>query len=331
MRPSCLVTGGSGFIGRQLVRSLEEQGHEATVLGRSPVPGRRTIHGDLGRPEIDLRAERFDHVYHAAGLAHVEPRTSKGRELFSTVNLEGTRTLLAGLGQCREQPESFLYVSTVAVYGVDRGELLDETTERRATDPYGLSKRRAEDLVLQWGARQGVRTAIVRLPLVAGPRAPGNLREMLAAMAAGRYLGVGSGAARRSMVRVTDVARILPKMAETGGIFHLTDGSHPSFAELESAVAKALGRRPPPHLPVPLARTAALAGDLLEFLTRNRMPFNRRTLVKMTSTLTFSDEKARRVLGWEPSSVLDGVRELLDGVELAPEPAALPPRGGSET
>jgi nucleoside-diphosphate-sugar epimerase len=328
MATPCLVTGGSGFVGREIVRYLKERGQEIVILGRSSVPGYPTIAADLGRGDIDLRARHFAHVYHAAGLAHAEPHTQEEAERFTVVNLEGTRALLVALEHCRERPESFLYVSTVAVYGVDRGELLDETTERRATDPYGLSKRRAEDLVLEWGARHGVRTAVVRLPLVAGPGAPGNLGRMLAALSTGRYLGVGDGAARRSMVRLTDVVRVLPRMADVGGVFHLTDGSHPSFAELESAVAEALGRRPPRHLPTPLARAAAQAGDVLEFLTRRRMPFNRRTLVKMTSTLTFSDERARRVLGWQPTRVLDFVEELLDGVESAAEPAAPPPRGG---
>lgn len=313
MTGSCLVTGGSGFIGRQVARFLERQGHQVAVLGRSPVQGYRTVLGDLARAEIDFRGEGFPHVYHVAGLAHVEPRTNEERERFTLVNVEGTRTLLTGLERCRELPRSFLLVSTVAVYGVEEGDLLDETTERRASDPYGLSKRQAEDLVQKWGERRGVRTAIVRLPLVAGPGAPGNLRRMVTAIAAGRYLGMGAGTARRSMVRVADVAEVLPTVAEAGGIFHLTDGFHPSFGELETTLAAALGRRPPWRLPTPLAHAAAGIGDVLEAVTRKQMPFNRRALGKMTSTLTFSDEKARQALGWRPTRVLDFVEELLEG------------------
>ncbi len=64
---------------------------------------------------------------------------------------------------------------------------------------------------------------------------------------------------------------------------------------------------------MPLAHTAAEVGDALEALTRKQMPFNRRALGKMTSTLTFSDEKARQALGWRPTRVLDFVEELLEG------------------
>jgi nucleoside-diphosphate-sugar epimerase len=270
--------------------------------------------GDLAQAAPDFRGEAFAHVYHAAGLAHLEPRTDEERERFTRVNVEGTRALLKGLERCRELPASFLMVSTVAVYGAEKGELLDERTERRALDPYGLSKRQAEDLVQEWGERRGVRTAVVRLPLVVGPGAPGNLRRMAAALAAGRYLGMGKGVARRSMVRVEDVAAILPKAAETGGVFHLTDRFHPSVGELETALASALGRRPPWRLPMPLAHAAAAIGDVLETVMRAKMPFNRRILSKMTSTLTFSDEKARQELGWRPARVLDSVDELLDGL-----------------
>lgn len=306
------MTGGAGFLGRFVVRSLEGRGQEVTVLSRSPVDGRRTLLADLTRGGIDLPPEGFRRVYHAAGLAHVEPRTHEERQRFAAVNVEGTRRLLTGLEQCRRLPEAFLLVSTVAVYGLAEGVLLDETAPRAANDAYGLSKRQAEDLVQDWGARQGVRTSVVRLPLVAGRGAPGNLGKMVAAIAAGRYLGVGEGAARRSMVRAVDVAAALPRVAEAGGVFHLTDGQHPSFAELEAALAAALGRRPPWHLPLPFARGAAAAGEALGTLTGRRMPFDGRALVKMTSTLTFSDEKARRALGWAPTSVLNSVRELLD-------------------
>jgi nucleoside-diphosphate-sugar epimerase len=312
MGPTCLVTGGSGFVGRRVARFLADLGREVTVLDRSPAEGHPTVLADLGRTPIDLRREGFEHVYHVAGLAHLVPRTEEERRRFTTVNVEGTRGLLDGLERCAERPRTFVLVSTVAVYGVEAGELLDEATPRRAEDPNGLTKRQAEDLVLEWGERHGVRTAVLRLPLVWGPGAPGNLRRMVRAIAAGRYLGVGGGEARRSLVRLVDVVEALPRAEEGGGVFHLTDGHHPSFAELEAALAAAVGRRRPWRLPLLLARAAAGVGDAIEALTRRRVPFDRRALSKMTSTLTFSDERARRVLSWRPTRVLDSIADMLD-------------------
>lgn len=315
---SCLVTGASGFLGRHIARRLEAGGGEVTTIGRSPVAGFRTVVADLTRGGVELGRGSFRHVYHVAGLAHLEAHGDEETRRFALVNVEGTRALLSALERCGGLPQRLLLVSTVAVYGVDEGTSLDEATERRATEPYGLSKRQAEDVVQEWGERHGVRTAIVRLPMVSGPGARGNVRRMVRAIAAGRYLGVGAGTARRSMVRAADVADVLPAAAEAGGTFHLTDGHHPSFAELEAALAAALGRRPPPRLPLSVARVVALAGEALETVAGRRAPFNRIALAKMTSTLTFSDERARRTLEWSPRRVLDCVQELVGD---PPEPA----------
>jgi nucleoside-diphosphate-sugar epimerase len=203
-----------------------------------------------------------------------------------------------------------VFVSTVAVYGLECGSGLDEGTPRRATDPYGESKKTAEDLILEWGEKNGVTVGIVRLPLAAGAGAPGNLGAMVAALRNGRYLGVGGGDARRSIVLARDVARILPCVAEVGGVYHLTDGHHPSFRELEDALCEALGRPSPKRLPLPVARAAALAGDVAGGIGL-KAPFSSRAMRKMTSTLTFSDEKARTALNWQPARVVDAAAELV--------------------
>jgi nucleoside-diphosphate-sugar epimerase len=307
-----LVTGGTGFIGRYLVDHLRERGDDVVVFVRRPATGAAQVVGDLTDPTLDLGAETFDVVYHVAGQAHVVPATPEEAERFYAVNARGTEHLLAALDRQDTLPEAVVLVSTVAVYGRDEGVLLDEDTPRAATDPYGDSKREAEDLVLDWGERRSVRIGIVRLPLVAGPEAPGNLGAMVRALARRRYLGIGDGTARRSMVWVEDVARILPVLAQRGGVYHLTDGTHPSFAELEAALADALGRRVPRHLPLAVARLGGRVGDVVQRVTGWRPPLTTRTVNKMTTTLTFSDTRARADLGWSPTPVLDLADRLVE-------------------
>ena len=306
----CLVTGASGFLGRRLVPILAGLGHEVAVVSRTPVEGVRTFLGDL-TGEFNLSGANCSQLYHLAGLAHLVPRSEREGRRFFEVNVEGTRNLLRRLDLAGEVPRSAVLVSTVSVYGLESGELLDEDTPRRATDPYGASKAAAEDLVREWGDRRGVRVGVVRLPLVVGRDAPGNFGAMVQALRGGRYFGIGSGTARRSMVLVDDAARALYEVAASGGVFHLTDGRHPSFAEIEKAIASGLGRRSPGHLPLWAGKLAARVGDLAEHVTRFRMPLNSRTLAKMTTTLTFSDQKARRALGWNPRSVVDCIPGIL--------------------
>jgi nucleoside-diphosphate-sugar epimerase len=309
---NCLVTGGTGFVGRHLVQNLEVRGEAVTLLCRANTNGHKAILGDLTAGNLDLSGQSFTTVYHVAGFAHVVPRTQAEREMFFHVNVEGTRNLLKHLEQGERLPESFVLVSSVSVYGREEGELLDETTARDAVDPYGVSKCQAEDTVLEWGMVHGVRIGIVRLPLVVGSGAPGNLKLMINALKGRRYCGVGSGAARRSMVLVADVSRILPAIAKLGGTFNLTDGYHPSFLELEEALCDALGRRPPFRLPLGAVKTAGRAGDALNSVLNLSLPITSAAARKMSSTLTFSDARARRTLGWRPESVLDNIADIVN-------------------
>jgi len=310
-----LVTGGSGFLGRHVVRALADAGQAVTVLARGsdPAPGAAVLAGDLAALDPELfRGSEFAAVYHVAGLAHTVPRTPAERDRFRQVNAAGTAALLAALERAKRLPESFVLVSTVAVYGAESGTLLDEDTPRRAADPYGASKREAEDLVAEWGSRRGVRVGMARLPLIAGGHAPGNLGAMVRGIRRGRYLGIGDGSARRSMVLARDVAAVLPVMARLGGVYNLTDGHHPSFAELERALAAALGKRAPRHLPMSAAAFAARLGDAAQSLLKRDLPLNTRRLSKMVSSLTFSDARARRDLGWSPARVVDHAAELVE-------------------
>jgi nucleoside-diphosphate-sugar epimerase len=248
-------------------------------------------------------------------LAHRVPRTGAEGALFFQVNVEGTKNLLRALERTDKLPEAVVLISTVAVYGREEGMQLDETTPRKAIEPYGASKREAEDFLMAWCSRHGVRAGVVRLPLVAGSNAPGNLGAMVGALRKGTYLGIGSGAARRSMVMASDVAQVLPEVARAGGVYNLTDGYHPSFMEFETALANAMGRRAPRRLPLRVARLGARLGDVVQKTIGINVPFTSRTLTKMSSTLTLSDERARKELGWSPSPVLDHARELTKGHE----------------
>jgi nucleoside-diphosphate-sugar epimerase len=308
---TCLVTGGAGFLGRYVVAALQAHGSSVMVMDRDVVPGPGALVVDLTAPPIELPASSFDTVYHLAGLAHFYPRSEQERRRFFEVNLGGLRNLLAALeGGPGGLPESFVLVSTVAVYGLESGDGITEDQPRTASDPYGASKRQAEDLLLDWAQRHGVRAGIVRLPLVAGHRPPGNLGAMITALRRRRYLGIGDGRARRSMVMAGDVARVLTRVAARGGIFHLTDGLHPSFRELEGVLCRALARKRPVRLPLPVARVIARAGDRLTARGMH-FPLTTSRLSKMTSNLTFSDQRAREQLAWCPASVVEHAAELV--------------------
>lgn len=286
-----LLTGASGFLGKVLQQRLSKH-HEVHTLGRS---AESTWQQDLTHelPELPL----YDMVIHAAGKAHVVPKTKEEERAFFQINHLGTKHLLKALE--RNPPRSFVFISSVAVYGREEGMHITEDIALDGTTPYALSKIKAEEEVQAWSQRFHVASIILRLPLIVGAEAPGNLGSMLKAIRKGYYVRIGRGETRRSMVLAQDVVEFIPSLLQKKGIYNLTDGIHPSFAQLEDKIAAHYHRKV--HaLPIALVRVFAKIGDWLPF-----SPINSYRLHKLTAHLTFSDEQARRELLWQPQSVLD--------------------------
>ncbi|MFN3589090.1 MAG: NAD-dependent epimerase/dehydratase family protein [Spirosomataceae bacterium] len=296
---SVLLTGTNGFLGKNIKKIIEK---EATVisLGRSACE----IICDLSVDTPNI--SRVDLIIHCAGKAHVVPKSRVEQELFYSINVQGTQNLLKSIKLGEVKPRAFIFISSVAVYGKTSAEFITEEEELLATDPYGSSKLQAEKLVLDWGKKNYVKIGILRLPLLVGDNPPGNLGDMIKGIKSGRYFRIGDGGARKSMVLAEDVAKIIPKLAEVGGIYNLTDGNHPSFRELDVAIQKKYGiTKPIRSIPISLVKVLAWFGDVLELLVHKPMLINTNKLKKITSSLTFSDEKARRELGWNPTSVIE--------------------------
>lgn len=279
----------------------------AITLGRRPVAGFRHLQQDLSAPfqlPVDIEC-----VVHAAGLAHVDDHGSAVEQAMFRVNRQGTRHLLNALPS---PLRSFVLISTVAVYGREDGLKLDESTPCLPQSAYGRSKLAAEELCRDHFKNAPGILTILRLPLVVGSDAPGNFGSMVRGLASGRYLGIGSGQARRSMVWAEDVAKYVATMRPVGGVFHLTDGINPSFRQLEAAICQALGRRTPKRLPLSIARIGGWCGDALNRVTSRPAPLNSNLVRKMTATLTFDDERARTQTGWNPTPVLEAIPEILE-------------------
>lgn len=293
-----LLTGASGYLGKNITPILTKK-YEISTLG---IESTNTVVCNLSfqKPVID---KKYDIILHAAGKAHTTPRTLEEIEEFYNTNLNGTINLCTSLEK-EGIPNSFIFVSTVAVYGVDFGELISEENPLNGNTPYALSKIQAEQYLTEWCNKHGVILGIIRPSLIAGPNPPGNLGAMIKGIKSGKYLSISNGIARKSILMVQDIANIVPLLAEKGGIFNVCDSSHPSFRELEELIAIQLGKSKPLSIPYKLAKVFAKVGDLLG----EHSPINTLKLDKITKSLTFSNEKARKELGWTPLNVLDNFK-----------------------
>lgn len=289
-----LLTGASGFLGKRIGDHLVKEGCTILTLGRSKTSD---IVCDLGEAIPDLQNLSIDGVVHCAGKAHMVPKSEEEKQEFFQVNVEGTRNLLKGLNKVR----FFCFISSVSVYGLDKGLNINEKEDLKATDPYGLSKIKGEEIVSEWCRDNGVRCTILRLPLILDKAAPGNFGAMLKGIEKRFYFNIGKGDARKSMVLAGDVAKVILRACEAGGTYNLTDGYHPSFKELSRFIARERNLSPPKHIPLFASTLLGRVGDVLG----DRFPVNSGKISKMVSELTFDDTLARASFGWSPEQVLN--------------------------
>ncbi|HEX8550594.1 MAG TPA: NAD-dependent epimerase/dehydratase family protein [Abditibacteriaceae bacterium] len=310
MQERYLISGGNGFLGRYLVCAAHDAGNSVFSLQRKsqPIEHAIIVAGDITQP-LDFGSNSFDVVVHSAGKAHSVPKTAEEKQAFHDINAGGTQNLLSALEELPSLPRQFVFISTVAVYGRETGEAISESQPLAATEPYGKSKIEAEEMVRAWGEKNAVPVVILRLPLVVGQNPPGNLQSLLGALRRGRYRRIGDGSARKSMVLADDVARLVVGLRATHGTYNLSDGVHPSFAELEDAICGAW--KLPAVKGVALGKARAIA-SVGTGLRRVGVPFplHTRTLEKIINPLTFDDGKARRELNWQPRAVLENIHEL---------------------
>tara|TARA_R110002020_G_scaffold91560_2_gene222286 strand:+ start:18394 stop:19305 length:912 start_codon:yes stop_codon:yes gene_type:complete len=293
-----LITGAQGFLGQHISKVWESEGQEVISLGTSRS---NAIVCDLSN-EVPNIPNTVEYVVHAAGKAHMVPKNKTEEKAFFDINLQGTLNLLKALGNLTIKPKGFLFISTVAVYGTETGDRIPETAPLLAEDPYGKSKKQAEDKIVQWGKEEGIPICIIRPPLIIGKNAPGNLKKMIQGIQKNRYANIAGGKARRSMVLAEDIARFSPTLVRSEGIYHLTDGKDPSFSELASLIGNNFSKKIR-NIPYSLARLLALTGDAITGISGKEMPFSSNKLLKMTSNLTYDSTKAR-ALGWNPREIL---------------------------
>jgi GlcNAc-P-P-Und epimerase len=289
-----LVSGAHGFLGRSLVNYFSSSGkYSIKTVGKNRD---NDFAIDLSKDSFDLE-EQYDVVIHAAGKAHMVPKTLAEANDFFQINHIGTTRLLEAL--TKNRPSTFILISTVAVYGVEQGDLISETAPLLAKDAYGKSKILAELSVIEWAEKHSVKYLILRLPLLVGKGAPGNLHDMVKGIQKGYYFNIAGGKAKRSMLLVKDVPKAIEQLIGHQGIYNLTDGYDPSYAEISKLIGKQLGKKIY-SLPFFLCKILAYIGDVLPFF-----PLNSNKLKKLSQSLTFNSNAIRLQHGFIPSKVLN--------------------------
>jgi nucleoside-diphosphate-sugar epimerase len=254
-----LLTGGTGFVGRQLVPQLLAAGHAVTAAVRGAAPaGTTAIRLDDESPQDDW-AEALrgvDALVHVAGLAHrLSDDPARAEADHRRINRDWALTL--GRAARSAGVTRSLFVSTVYVHAVPpQGVAVTEATPIAPIGPYAGAKAEAEAGLREIFADASL--VILRPPLVYGPGAAGNLARLVRLGDSGLPLPLGAVANRRTLVSVASLCRavgaVLARLegGPASGSYVLGDAAPVSTGGMVAAIRDGLGR-PARLLPVPPA------------------------------------------------------------------------------
>lgn len=312
LRDTVLVTGATGAIGSRVVQVLNKAGSKVRTLSRNP-PER-----GLFPEEVDVRIgdivdaagvrsamRDVDVVVHLAALLHIVNPLVALRQEYQRVNLYGTATVVEAARQAGVR--RIVYVSSIGVYGPSSdGRVLTEATEPRPDTFYAESKLAGENLVMAVRRPDGEPLGtVLRLGAVYGSRLKGNYYRLVKSLSAGRFIPIGRGLNRRTLIYDRDVAQAVLIAAHhpdaAGRIYNVTDGQFYTVDGIIKAICQALGRTPP-RLFVPLAPLRfiiSLLQDCAEYLGI-RSPIIRATVDKYTEDIAVAGSRIQEELGFAP-------------------------------
>jgi UDP-glucose 4-epimerase len=337
-----VVTGANGFIGQRLCHILKVDGCRVAGLDLVLISsacdetyvGDLTVEGSWTQALIGA-----DTVFHLAGKVHALSEVKQDDVEYFRINTEGTRNLLQAAQ--RAKVRRFVFFSTIKAMSREeegrtqegenarqgrldgRGQRSEEgrtrdwenarleTGERAYSEedliepdtPYGWSKLEAEKLVLKGGFVP--EPVVLRLCMVYGAGAKGNMQKMLQAVSRNRFPPLPEVGNRRSMVHVADVTRAAVLAAEhpaaIGETFIVSDGRTYSTRQIYELMCRALGRAPPRWI-VPLwaLHGLGMVGDGLGRLRGRRFVFDSDALEKLIGSAWYSSAKIEQKLGFKP-------------------------------
>ena len=252
-----LVTGGCGFIGVNLVRSLSKEGKRVRVLDLCPAPicvaggeaflrdswkanDVEVLVGDVREKNLCQRAVRgMDAVVHLAAESGVLASFENPEKYFS-VNVEGTLNLL--LGAKEENIRKFVFASSGAVLG-RYSPPGDELTPALPMSPYGASKLSAEAYTLAFGESYGFSSVVLRFSNIYGPGSA-HKRSVVSEFCKRALLGeslviFGDGTQARDFLYVYDLTsgiRLCLNKPEVSGVFQMGSGVPVSIIEVAETI-----------------------------------------------------------------------------------------------
>lgn len=313
-----LVTGANGFTGSHLVKMLQQQGREvkglvrkSSNLSRLENSNVELVYGDItDRAALQQALSDVDTLFHTA--AYVELGLVNEAEM-ARVNVEGTRAVIdaaknSGIAK-------MVYCSTIGVYGDTQGQTIDETFVRKQqgfSSAYDRTKYQAQQLVDR-AFEKGLNVVSVMPSGIFGADDPhfGPVIQLFCQKKLKLWVG---GERITGIVHVDDLVAAMILAAEKGkpGEHYIISTGDLPTREMFAILSKETGIPVPAEVPKPIVAIAANVLDPLGRLLGWNPPISKERIHYVYERVVrVNAAKARRELGWQPRSIEQTLRDLI--------------------
>ena len=311
-----LVTGGSGFIGTNLVSDLLAKDHKVLIYDKQKsekYPDLCIVADVRDKTTLAKSMNNIDVVYHLAAEHRDDVRPVS---LYYDVNVGGAENLVYGLE--KNNIGRLVFTSTVAVYGLSSEEHKEESPIRPFND-YGRSKYKSELVFDEWVKADDKRSLLtVRPTVIFGEKNRGNVYNLLSQMASGKFVMVGNGRNKKSMAYVRNISQFLTMfLSNSPGsgrhVYNYADKPDLDMEELSKIVFKALGRGEKSvfRLPYSVGILGGYAFDVLAMITRRSFPISSIRIKKFCANTRISAENLKHSGFVAPYSLKDGLNRMI--------------------
>lgn len=309
-----LVTGGSGFIGTNLVSDLLKEGHNVLIYDKQrseTYPDLYTVADVRDKERLSESMKGIGVVYHLAAEHHDDVSPTS---LYYDVNVGGAENLVYAMK--KNGVNKLIFTSTVALYGLNSG-VPNENSPVKPFNDYGKSKYQAEMVFNKWFEKDRNRSLIIVRPTVIfGEKNRGNVFNLLNQIASGKFMMVGDGKNKKSMGYVLNLTHFMVRLLRTASgkkVYNYSDKPDLDMEELVKITRETLGMRQNNNIRIPygLGLLGGYAFDGLAKLTRRTYPISSIRIKKFCADTQISAEKLKTT-GFVPLfSLGEGLKRMI--------------------
>ena len=308
-----LVTGGSGFIGANLVIDLLRDGHTVSIYDKV----RSGTHPDLcvvadirDRKRLTEALKGIDAVYHLAAEHRDDVRPLS---LYYDVNVGGAENLVYAAET--NDVRKIIFTSTVAIYGLNACEAHEESPIKPFND-YSKSKYQSEEIFNKWVKHHSRCLVTVRPVSIFGEKNRGNVYTLLSQIASAKFVMVGNGKNEKSMGYVLNLSSFLTKILQSAPgrhVYNYADKPDMTMEELVTIASKAIGNGVGIkwRIPYSLGLFGGYAFDLLAKLTGKTYSISSIRVKKFSAETRVSADRLKKTGFVAPYSLLEGLNRMI--------------------